>query len=187
MLGLIASGKPGTRHALPVLAFFVVTMVILSVALTPRTAAAATVSIALRPQALAGKPVVQLGDVADLTTDDPRVLRRLMALSLGSAPPQGRKVVVPASKVRDWVRQQLGIVASWSGAEAVEIVRALPAVTRGTHALLAWRSGLVELEARVEVLQDGQPGQTVRVRGMTGPGTLLARVVGPGRLEGIGP
>lgn len=153
----------------------------------PLDAAAATIHIVLRPQALAGKPVVQLGDVADLTTDDLRLLRRLMTLSLGTTPPQGRKVTIPASRLRDWVRQHLGVVANWSGADAVEIARALPAVARGTHAVLAWRNGLVELETRVEVLQDGQPGQMVRVRGMTGPGTLLARVLGPGRLEGVGP
>ena len=39
------------------------------------------------------------------------------------------------------------------------------------------------LESRVEVLQDGHPGQRVRVRQPGGAGLVMARVVGRGELE----
>ena len=148
------------------------------------------IRIALRPQVTTGGPVVLLGEVADLTTPDLALLRRLASLSLGGAPQPGRVVQLTAARLREWVRRQLGSVAAlaiWSGAEVVIVAGAVPAVSRGGRAALAWRVGPVALETRVEVLQDGQPGQTVRVRPIEGSVSMLARVVGPGRLEGIEP
>lgn len=60
---------------------------------------------------------------------------------------------------------------------------ALPAVLRGQWVALRAAAGAVRLEARAEALQDGRPGQSVRVRPGHGGGTLLARVVGPGQVE----
>jgi len=62
-------------------------------------------------------------------------------------------------------------------------LQAVPAVSRGEWANLTAQAGLVALQSRVEVLQDGQPGQWVRVRAANGTGTLVARVVGPGSVE----
>jgi len=64
-----------------------------------------------------------------------------------------------------------------------ENVRKAPAVTRGQWASLRAAAGAVRLETRVQVLQDGRPGDAVRVRqpGATGP--VLARVIGSGELE----
>jgi len=58
-----------------------------------------------------------------------------------------------------------------------------PAVLRGDWATLRSVAGPVLLESRVEVLQDGRPGQRVRVRQPGGAGPLMARVVGRGALE----
>jgi flagella basal body P-ring formation protein FlgA len=58
-----------------------------------------------------------------------------------------------------------------------------PAVARGAWATLRAVAGPVTLESRVEVLQDGQPGQRVRVRQPGGAGLVMARVVGHGELE----
>jgi flagella basal body P-ring formation protein FlgA len=74
------------------------------------------------------------------------------------------------------------------GLQAGEIVsadqlHARPAVSRGDWASLVTRQGPLSLESRVEVLQDGQPGQVVRARPANATGVLSARVVGPGRLE----
>jgi len=41
----------------------------------------------------------------------------------------------------------------------------------------------IELESRVEVLQDGLLGQRVRVKAKNAAGPVLARVTGAGRLE----
>ncbi|WP_198971515.1 flagella basal body P-ring formation protein FlgA [Xylophilus sp. ASV27] len=61
--------------------------------------------------------------------------------------------------------------------------RKKPAVARGEWVNLVSHQGLVTLESRVEVLQDGQIGQTVRVRQANATGVVLARVSGPGQLE----
>lgn len=58
-----------------------------------------------------------------------------------------------------------------------------PAVTRGNWAQLQARSGDVSVQSRVEVLQDGRPGQFVRVKVPGASGEVLARVTGPGQVE----
>lgn len=57
------------------------------------------------------------------------------------------------------------------------------AVTRGEWAVLRSVQGSIALESRVEVLQDGRPGQKVKVRQQGATGLLLARVLAPGELE----
>jgi flagella basal body P-ring formation protein FlgA len=57
------------------------------------------------------------------------------------------------------------------------------AVTRGSSAELTARSGDVAIQSRVEVLQDGRPGQMVRVKVAGASGEVLARVTGPGQVE----
>lgn len=59
----------------------------------------------------------------------------------------------------------------------------VPLVARGETALLRMKSSLIELESRVDVLQDGYLGQTVRVRAGNAGGTLMAKVTGAGLLE----
>lgn len=62
-------------------------------------------------------------------------------------------------------------------------VQTVPAVSRGDWAMLTTQNGLVALESRVEVLQDGRVGQSVRVKSVNATSAVLARVSGPGRLE----
>lgn len=57
------------------------------------------------------------------------------------------------------------------------------AVLRGAWATLRSVAGPVTLESRVEVLQDGRPGQKVRVRQPGGVRLVMARVVGRDALE----
>ncbi|NML42917.1 flagella basal body P-ring formation protein FlgA [Ramlibacter sp. G-1-2-2] len=58
-----------------------------------------------------------------------------------------------------------------------------PLVQRGQWAALRSGAGLVTSEARVEVLQDGRLGDSVRVRQPGASGGVIARVTGPGLLE----
>jgi flagella basal body P-ring formation protein FlgA len=58
-----------------------------------------------------------------------------------------------------------------------------PLVARGELALLRVKSTPIELESRVEVMQDGFLGQTVRVKATNAAGTMLATVAGAGLLE----
>lgn len=56
-------------------------------------------------------------------------------------------------------------------------------VQRGQWASLRSGSGAVSLEARVEVLQDGRLGDSVRVRQPGAAAGVIARVTGPAQLE----
>ena len=56
-------------------------------------------------------------------------------------------------------------------------------VTRGQWASLRTTAGVVALESRVEVLQDGRQGEKVRVRQSGATGVVFAKVVGEGQLE----
>jgi flagella basal body P-ring formation protein FlgA len=62
-------------------------------------------------------------------------------------------------------------------------VERAPVVAQGERATLHARQGLVELESRVEVLQDGRSGETVRVKLPSSSSSILARVAGPGKVE----
>lgn len=62
-------------------------------------------------------------------------------------------------------------------------VQPVPAVMRGQSATLHSRIGMVELESKVEVLQDGFPGQMVKVKPASASESILARVTGAGLLE----
>lgn len=57
------------------------------------------------------------------------------------------------------------------------------AVMRGEWATMRAVSGPVVLEAAVEVLQDGRPGQKIRVRQKGATAAVTARVLGPGQVE----
>lgn len=62
-------------------------------------------------------------------------------------------------------------------------VQPAAAVLRGQWASLRSSAGAVSLETRVEVLQDGRPGDSVRVRQPGATAGVVAKVVGPGQLE----
>lgn len=59
----------------------------------------------------------------------------------------------------------------------------VPLVARGETALLRMKTSQIELESRVDVLEDGYLGQTVRVRAANAGGILVAKVAGAGLLE----
>jgi flagellar basal body P-ring formation protein FlgA len=64
-----------------------------------------------------------------------------------------------------------------------EMQREPLAVVRGDWARLRSSEGAITLESRVEVLQDGRPGQRIRVRQQGASTALFARVLAPGQLE----
>lgn len=59
----------------------------------------------------------------------------------------------------------------------------VPLVTSGNWATLRTVRGMIALESRVEVLQDGASGQSVRVRLPNAASAIIAHVVGPGIVE----
>lgn len=56
-------------------------------------------------------------------------------------------------------------------------------VARGEWVLLRLNSGLVQLERRAQVMQDGKLGQVVKVRSSNGLEPISARVMGAGQVE----
>jgi flagellar basal body P-ring formation protein FlgA len=58
-----------------------------------------------------------------------------------------------------------------------------PLVAQGDYATLHSVSGPIELESRVQVLQDGSAGQMIRVKLPKASSAVLARVTGPGQVE----
>lgn len=58
-----------------------------------------------------------------------------------------------------------------------------PAVARGQWVRVIATSGGLSLESRAQSLQDGQIGQTVRVRPQNAAEPLMAKIVAPGQLE----
>lgn len=67
---------------------------------------------------------------------------------------------------------------AWHGQDATPLL-----VERGGWATLRSTEGVVSLESRVAVLQDGRAGDQVRVRAPGGGAVVFARVVGPAQLE----
>lgn len=61
--------------------------------------------------------------------------------------------------------------------------REAPVVGRGEWAALRNTLGSVVLESRVQVLQDGRPGERIRVRQQGATGVVFARVMAAGLLE----
>lgn len=96
----------------------------------------------------------------------------------------------------EWSGRDL-LPAEWARREALRLRRPIqpgavltrahvepaPVVAQGDWASLHVRQGLVNLESRVEVLQDGRAGERVRVKLKSGRGAISARVTGPGTLE----
>lgn len=62
-------------------------------------------------------------------------------------------------------------------------VESRPAVARGDWATLHAIAGAVNLESRVEVLEDGRNGQLVHVKLPNATSPMLARVVGERMVE----
>lgn len=58
-----------------------------------------------------------------------------------------------------------------------------PLVSRGEIATLRMQDMPIQMETRVEVLQDGFLGQAVKVRALQATGAIVATVAGPGLLE----
>lgn len=62
-------------------------------------------------------------------------------------------------------------------------IQAQPAIARGDWVALRVRSGGIELESRVEALQNGRVGQLVSVKPGNAAAPITARVVAPGQVE----
>ena len=58
-----------------------------------------------------------------------------------------------------------------------------PMVARGELVTIILRHGSMELSARGEARQDGQAGETIRVRNIGSERDILGRVVAPGVIE----
>jgi flagellar basal body P-ring formation protein FlgA len=115
---------------------------------------------ALVPQAM----VVREKNIAGLTT--PALLDTLQSQSQSQL--HERRVRRP---------MRAGDVVTMANTETT------PAVARGSWASLDSHQVGVNVQSRVEVLQDGYTGQTILIKSRHSRTPLMARVAGPGRLE----
>ncbi|MCJ0764549.1 flagellar basal body P-ring formation chaperone FlgA [Variovorax terrae] len=99
------------------------------------------------------KPHICLGDIVSLTTKDLPLLRRLMAVPLGSAPRGGVPVILGREALTRWLRSQTGLSVQeieWRGAHSLEIRAATQeldgkrAVSLAADHLKEWLSGRSE-------------------------------------------
>lgn len=155
------------------------------------------VEIRLHDYADAQAAQVLLGDVATIHTGDLPSIAALVALPLGHAPAPGRESVLRREMLVRWVRTQTGRMSAdvvWLGADQV-VVRGTTAlangasagpagalVAKGDWAVLRARSGGIEIEDRVEILQAGALGDVVRVRGSASAASFLAKVTARGQV-----
>ena len=167
------------------------------------------VRIDLRPAVVAHHEQVVLGEVADIHALDLDTIRRLVSLPLGTRARAGSESVVRREVLERWVRLRLGVPRAdvfWGGAaeavvrtpwdevrapdaqskpDAPTAPRAKPLIARGDWVSLRFKSGAVELETRVQALQDGRIGDVVRVRGAGATEPVPARVLSIGHVEAL--
>jgi flagella basal body P-ring formation protein FlgA len=187
-------------------------VLLLLVACSASAQDAQPVRIDLRPATVARHAQVVLGEVADIHADDLGTMRQLVSLPLGERARAGSDSILRRDVLERWVRLRLGIGRAdivWGGApEAVvrtpaqemHAVRPEPAarvavsatavpaevsVARGDWVSLHLKTGSMELETRVQALQDGRVGDVVRVRAPAATETVQARVVSSGHVEAL--
>jgi hypothetical protein len=159
------------------------------------------VQIELRPRVLVPTGEVRLGDVAIIRTSDLHAIQSLSNLSLGTAPQAGAGMWLSRDGVARWLRSQLGVLRThvqWSGAVELHVIgspaasprmegaAAAPAgVRRGEWVSLRMVSGELRIESRAQASSDAGRGEVVNVRTVSAPNLILARVIGPGRVEAV--
>lgn len=153
----------------------------------PCGAAFADVQVVLRPQVLLKQRDVTLNDVAELSSDDLNSLLKLRSVNLGMLPENTTEIVIEKERIRRWVIQKLGSIATraiWTGATKVSIQRisnidvvAKNGVVRDAWVTLRVSSGLVTVDSKAMALQSGTIGQYVRVKKVNLSSSLLAKVV----------
>lgn len=173
-------------------------------------AAHAPLRIELRANADVGATAVTLADIATISGGDAEEASRVAAIEVGRVSADGRASDVERESVQRWVRARGGAAARdavWAGAPRCEVRLAeggahaplapaaaaspllaaatgpRPAVTRGSLATLKSLAGAIQLESRVEVLDDGKIGQDVRIRMPGATEHVLARVTAAGHVE----
>jgi hypothetical protein len=166
----------------------------------------AALRVRLRADADVGALHVTLGDIAAVTGDDAALVARLAGLEVGGIAADGAASVVDRATLARWVRSRAAIASQdidWSGAEHCSVrhvadaapVRPVAAearvksaatqalVARGRSATLRSVDGVIAVESRVEVREDGVAGQDVHVRLPNATADVMARVTGLDRVE----
>lgn len=165
----------------------------------PGAVASPAVEIRMRSVVAAPAGPLLLGDAAVIHAADLDTISNLVALPLGHAPSAGREAVLRRETIVRWVRTRTGLSASdiiWTGAEeivvrgrdgsnapAAERMPEAATVRKGDWARLRARAGAIEIEDRVEILQNGSTGDLVQVRGAASSASFTARVIARGMVE----
>lgn len=89
----------------------------------------------------------------------------------------------PPAELQPGVRLRLRAALAPGAVVTRSQVEPMPLVTRGGAGTLYASHGFVRVERQVEILEDGQAGQTVHIKIPGSAGTVEARVTGPGSME----
>ena len=156
-------------------------------AMFPACMAVAQVRIEWPAQSRVAPGPLHLGDVARLSGPELEPVRQLTRLPLGLVPRSGDPLVLDRAQIDALVRRRAGsaLGLQWDGpvTTRIEVLAPAWAVRRGEWAQLQADSGAVRAELRVEVLQDGRPGDRVLVRHAAGGPAVRGRVLDAGVLE----
>lgn len=142
-----------------------------------------TARIEMRARVDAPSGAVTLGEMADMTTRDPEMLRRLMAIPLGSSPRLGEAVTVDRATVRDWVLARTGLdradgpAIEWGGASQT-VVQSASQQLSGERIAKAARTTLLQWLAERSARANVEVASTVRDLVLP-PGAVTLRVRAP--------
>jgi flagellar basal body P-ring formation protein FlgA len=133
---------------------------------------------------------LRVGQILDPTKPDPTQVKIEEREWSGRPTPPLRVVTAldPARKVESVVAEDGSMMRVRRPVQAGRVlsradVDPLPKVARGDYATLHEVDGPIALESRVEVMEDGQVGDSVRVRQTGASDTVVARVTGPHSVE----
>lgn len=126
---------------------------------------------------------VQAYQTAYVARQDVRVGRIVQDHEFDSRQIDIAESAAPVAVLKDAATWRMKHSVSRGGVLLKNQVEEAPAVARGESATLRSQVGVLTLESKVEVLQDGYPGQMVKVRLAAASGAVLARVTGAGLLE----
>jgi len=126
---------------------------------------------------------VQAYQTAYVARQDVRVGRIVQDHEFDSRQIDIAESAAPVAVLKDAATWRMKHSVSRGGVLLKNQVEEAPAVARGESATLRSQVGVLTLESKVEVLQDGYPGQMVKVRLPAASGPVLARVTGAGLLE----
>ena len=127
--------------------------------------------------------VVRAYQTAYIARQDVRVGRVVQDTEFDSRQIDVAESAAPVAVLKDTGAWRMKHTVARGGVLLKKQVEEAPAVARGETATLRSQLGVLTVESKVEVLQDGYPGQMIKVKLSAASGPVMARVASAGLLE----